>query len=235
MSYCVNCGVELNKSEKYCPLCNVEVINPKEPWKEPMGRPYPHHAEKLVKRIDQRYFASLMILLLSIPVIMTILANLMANGKITWSAYVVGAIALVIIFTLMPLYFKKYHTVIFLTINCIAALLYLFFIESANGGQWFMGIGMPITVTASICIIAISLLFTKKPKLPLMIKTSVLLIAAGVFVTCVELFLKLHLNNVFEIRWAHYVVIPCAVLSIAAVILEHRKNFKEIIRRKLFY
>ncbi len=28
MSYCVNCGVKLKKSEKVCPLCNTKVINP---------------------------------------------------------------------------------------------------------------------------------------------------------------------------------------------------------------
>ena len=28
MSYCVNCGVKLAKSEKKCPLCNTPVINP---------------------------------------------------------------------------------------------------------------------------------------------------------------------------------------------------------------
>ena len=28
MSYCVNCGVKLDPSLKYCPLCNTPVINP---------------------------------------------------------------------------------------------------------------------------------------------------------------------------------------------------------------
>ena len=30
MSYCVNCGVELEPSLKKCPLCNTPVINPNE-------------------------------------------------------------------------------------------------------------------------------------------------------------------------------------------------------------
>lgn len=28
MSYCVNCGVELDKTCSVCPLCNTKVINP---------------------------------------------------------------------------------------------------------------------------------------------------------------------------------------------------------------
>ena len=30
MSYCVNCGVELDSSLDHCPLCNTPVINPNE-------------------------------------------------------------------------------------------------------------------------------------------------------------------------------------------------------------
>ena len=39
MSYCVNCGVELAPSEKRCPLCGVEVVNPAKPWTEPEALP----------------------------------------------------------------------------------------------------------------------------------------------------------------------------------------------------
>ena len=39
MSYCVNCGVELAASERRCPLCGVEVINPREPFDENGERP----------------------------------------------------------------------------------------------------------------------------------------------------------------------------------------------------
>ena len=37
MSYCVNCGVELDASAKKCPLCDTPVYNPKapEPEKQP--------------------------------------------------------------------------------------------------------------------------------------------------------------------------------------------------------
>ena len=31
MSYCVNCGVELDKTCSVCPLCNTKVINPNQP------------------------------------------------------------------------------------------------------------------------------------------------------------------------------------------------------------
>lgn len=48
MSYCVNCGVELGKGLKKCPLCGTKVINPAalkkeegEPFSPPGGRKCP--------------------------------------------------------------------------------------------------------------------------------------------------------------------------------------------------
>ena len=43
MSYCVNCGVELEKDAKRCPLCTAPVINPFEDGN--ISRAYP---EKVV-------------------------------------------------------------------------------------------------------------------------------------------------------------------------------------------
>ena len=31
MSYCVNCGVELDSTASFCPLCRTPVVNPRQP------------------------------------------------------------------------------------------------------------------------------------------------------------------------------------------------------------
>ena len=235
MSYCVNCGVELSESEKYCPLCNVEVTNPKSPWKEPADRPYPKYLDSFMKRIDRRYFATLAGLSLMIPIIITIIIDLFSGNGLTWSAYVVGALALLYIFIAIPMFFKHYHTVIFLSINCAAVLLYLFFIERMNGGSWFMGKGMPITIVASVCIVVLALIFTKKQHFGFFNKMALILLASGVFVLSIEFILSLARIGGITLDWSYYVFVPCAILSAMSFILEHRKNFKEKIRRRLFY
>lgn len=235
MSYCVNCGVELAESEKYCPLCNVEVVNPKCPWKEKEDRPYPKYFDSFIKRIDRRYFATLAGLFLIIPILVTIIFDLLSGDGISWSAYVVGAMALLYIFIAVPFYFKHYHTVIFLSANCAAVLLYLFFIERMNGGNWFIGIGMPITIAASICIIVLALLFTKKKRMGFFIKTSLILLASGIFVFVVEFILSLNRTGGFEVNWSYYAFVPCVILSVMSFVVDHRKKLKEEIRRRLFY
>ena len=45
MSYCVNCGVELEPSLTSCPLCNTPVINPNELTEIKSRIPYPTQKE----------------------------------------------------------------------------------------------------------------------------------------------------------------------------------------------
>lgn len=234
MSYCVNCGVELAESEKRCPLCHVEVMNPRAPWEEPAERPYSRHVDTVMKRIDRSYFAALAALLLSIPCLITMLLDILSNQGLTWSAYVIGAAAMLYVFVLLPFYFKKYHTVMFLSADCAAVLLYLLFIERMNGGRWFMGLGMPITAAASICVIAVALLFVKT-RLSLLVKIGAVFTTIGLFVVGTEIITSLDAYGAVRLVWSFYAMIPCAALGAAALILERRKTLKEKIRRRLFY
>ena len=61
MSYCVNCGVELDATLKDCPLCNTPVINPRELKEAQKRTPFP--VEKvpveMVKRKDMGLLVSI--------------------------------------------------------------------------------------------------------------------------------------------------------------------------------
>ena len=56
MSYCVNCGVELDASLGKCPLCNTPVINPSKLEEITRTSPYPKESGQVdvVKRKDRR-------------------------------------------------------------------------------------------------------------------------------------------------------------------------------------
>ena len=97
-----------------------------------------------------------------------------------------------------------------------------------------MPLGLPLTVSASICLLALALVFTKH-NLSVIVKTGAVLIAVGVFVVAVEVFISLYSYNAVRFVWSFYTLIPCVVLGVAAFVLEHRQNFKERVRRRLFY
>ena len=58
MSYCVNCGVKLDPSLKYCPLCNTPVINPHDLSKMQPVSPFPKEKGQVevVRRKDLAIF-----------------------------------------------------------------------------------------------------------------------------------------------------------------------------------
>ena len=41
MSYCVNCGVELDDTAAFCPLCHTPVHNPNQPVNQTAPTPFP--------------------------------------------------------------------------------------------------------------------------------------------------------------------------------------------------
>jgi len=235
MSYCVNCGVELSDSEKHCPLCHTEVINPKKPWEEPSERPYSHHFDNLVKKVDRRYFATLATLLLMIPILITFLYDVFSDSGITWSAYVLGGLVLIFVFFVLPFFLKKRRGIVLLVLDCAAVLLYLLLIEIMSSGDWFAGVALPIVAFAGVLAAVIIVLFSRQKPTGLLLKTAYLLMACGLLVVWIEAVIYLNAADMTFAGWSFYVLVPCAVLGVAAIILEHRKNFKEQIKRRLFY
>ena len=58
--YCVNCGVELDRSLRKCPLCNTPVWNPMENGQEKEKAavsPFPEEKEA-VEMIKRKYYVS---------------------------------------------------------------------------------------------------------------------------------------------------------------------------------
>ena len=62
MSYCVNCGVELDNSVKQCPLCNTMVINPRVTEVRDIENSFPQEKGKVeeVSRKDMGILLSLL-------------------------------------------------------------------------------------------------------------------------------------------------------------------------------
>ena len=91
MSYCVNCGVELDVSAKDCPLCGTPVINPMELEKfREAQSPFPTKKGQVeaVKRKDLGILLTMVTL--STAVICGILNRLVFRDNM-WSLAVVGS------------------------------------------------------------------------------------------------------------------------------------------------
>lgn len=102
MSYCVNCGVELDDSAKKCALCGAPVLNPylDEP-EEALPPPYPDRLA-LPEGTNRRYIAFLVSMVLLIPNLICGVANLLILDSGVWSAYIVSSSLLFWVFFIVP-------------------------------------------------------------------------------------------------------------------------------------
>ena len=89
MSYCVNCGVELEKSLQECPLCHTPVINPVEQNKALPPSPYPTNKGQ-VEVVKRKDLGILLSVVLSATSITCLLLNLLVFDSSLWSLAVIG-------------------------------------------------------------------------------------------------------------------------------------------------
>jgi len=234
MSYCVNCGVELSPGEKMCPLCDVEVINPKQPWEENSDRPYPHRMEIITKHMNKKIFALFSSVILMIILTVPALTNIFINGEISWSLYSSGAAFVLFVWIVFPFYLRRIRIILFFVLDCIAVLLYLLLIEYMSGGNWFLTLGMPISVAASGFAILMAIIFSKKNNIGLSLKFAIISFAIGIFVVMIEFFINLKKSEPLWPTWSLCVLISFILIGIAFVVIEHKNNLKEEIRKRMY-
>lgn len=234
MSYCVNCGVELGKSEKYCPLCGVEVINPAERFDAEAESPYPAQAEKVRHRGVRIAAAQVFSLLLAIPLVSVLIVDLVQDGKLTWSLIPAAAIALLFMAAVFPCLFRKPRVWLFMIFGVIEVALFLFVLHAITGGDWLWLFALPVTLLCGAALTGGWLIgSSKRASLPL--KMIVVLLIIMVFVIVLQMLIEIHLHGRIKLDWSLYAAIPCGLLSIVVLIVAHLFRKNESFRKKLFF
>lgn len=235
MSYCVNCGVELAEGERICPLCQTEVINPRKPWTEPPVRPYSRQREVIIRHIDRQFAAALLGLELLIPVFVTLLCDLLPDGRVSWSAYVLGAAALVAVWVIIPLASRRYHRMLFLGLDGLSAAWFLWAVCHVTEGSWFWPLALPLTSAVTVLLLIFVNLFRRPWGTDPLIRTALLLLAAGLLAMGTELLVDLYRAGRVSFTWAPYVLIPCWLLAGGSWLISQQKKFRAEIEKRLFY
>ncbi|WP_291246490.1 zinc-ribbon domain-containing protein [Fournierella sp.] len=78
MSYCVQCGVELDSTAERCPLCGTPVYNPNQPVDRTSPPPFPAIRQE-VAPIDRRELAVAVTAVLSSASVFCVLLNLIRH------------------------------------------------------------------------------------------------------------------------------------------------------------
>lgn len=231
MSYCVNCGVELEKSCPECPLCDTPVINPRELQKQPEKPAYPEII-KIPKSTRKRFFVFVISMVLLIPNIVLAVLDIVFWGS-GISAYIFGATVLAWVWFLFPLLWKKPLPFILLQIDAVTLVAYLNLFRLANNKSgWFEGLAMPIVV-AFWTVAALFIIWHRKPKRKSYTAITAT-IAVNVLSYVIEICINMFISGKLQIG-ASLTVTACSIpLIIFFVALTKSRRLNAWVSRKFF-
>lgn len=234
MSYCVHCGVELAPSERDCPLCGTQVMNPSCAWEKPAQMPYPETVDIQKTRIDRRFARQLIAQMMLIPCLVAFLIDLVDGGGLKWSWYVIGALALSYCWIVVPLLFKLGKPYLYIVIDLLSLAAYLLLIAVlSGGGRWFWGLVLPLLLFVGAAIMA-SLWASRRLAWAPLHRAAVIFLMFGAFLMGLEIIISLYAGVRVAFRWSFYAAIPAAAVALMLWLLERNEGLKQEIRKRLF-
>lgn len=229
MSYCVNCGVKLKKSEKTCPLCNTKVINPNDK-KDNYEPAYPNIIENF-NNINFKFLAKLIVIVLLILTSITVLCNILIAKKITWSIYVI--VSTLYISSHLLLLLRK-SIFIPLTIEFISLELLIFVIAYLNNGMhWFLYLVFPFIMILWIYIMLCTYLIKKRKK-SILRRIAICIAFSATALIVIESCIDLFKYETINLKWSIYASEPILIISILIFILSYNKKLLDEIKQRIF-
>ena len=208
MSYCVNCGVKLDPSLKYCPLCNTPVINPHDLSKMQRVSPFPTEKGQL-EEVRRQDLAILLSVSLTAAGLCSLLLNLLVFRQHLWSLYVIGACVLIWVMSIPAVIYTKLPIYLSLLFDGLAVMLYQFLIGfNTTNHSWFFGLSLPIT---ALCTLAA-------------------LLCAGI-----ELLIRRYLLLPLRLTWSAVVCSVCGVIVISLITILSRARLRNAVRRRMHF
>lgn len=233
MSYCVNCGVELQADAGKCPLCNTIVINPNELEKLRDG-PSPFPSEKgqveTVKRKDVGIL--LTAILAATGVICGALNALCFQGSL-WSM-AVGGVCVVLWVILIPVVICKEQPVyVSLLLDGVVVSAYLYMLTYLVGSsKWYYGLGLPITALVTVIAEFFTICVRKLPY-AFLVGCLEFFTAAGLLCMGIEIMIDRYQGKEIALSWSAVVLTVCGILDIAFITMLSRSRLRHALYKRL--
>lgn len=233
MSYCVNCGVELNPGAACCPLCQTPVVNPRQPV-DTAAVPFFPTRRAEVAPVSKRELALLLTTMLASVALCCALLNLVLESQYNWYLFVAGGAAMLWVWFVFPLLVRRVSLWVRLLLDVGAVGLYVFLISLAlQGRAWFAGLAVPILGVAAVTVLALGLLLRRGHSV--LTTLTMLLAAAGLFCLGTEACCDLYLTGQWTPSWSLVVLVCCVGLCIPLVVVRRVSSLREEVRRRFHF
>ncbi len=232
MSYCVNCGVELDGTAHACPLCQTPVMNPRQPVDTFSPPPFPTR-RKEVPPVSKRILAVLLSAMLASAAVCCGVLNLVLKPELHWSVFVIGAAIMVWIWLVPPLLLRGIPLPVRLLLDIVAVGLYVYLIsrDVRGGTGWFLGLALPIILTGGAVVLFLGLVL-QNGKRSILSGITIVIGAAGAVSFFAELFVDRWLYQCWTPEWSLIVVTICAALIVPLIIVRRVPSLREEARRR---
>ncbi len=236
MSYCVNCGVELDVSLNKCPLCETKVFNPQNmvelDYKDTSTFPERRgEVEKTGKR-DSVVFVT--VLALTVGITCGLLNRLVYNS-LWWSLPVIGVCLMLWIFFVAAVFSDKITIYAMFLMDAAAIGSYLYLISRmTETGLWFVQIALPI-LTVVFFLTELFTLLSRKLPFSLLVGTLYSFVSiAGICVT-IEMVTDLYYVDNVSLSWSAIVLTVCAIISVILVMMLMMRRLRNSISKRLHF
>lgn len=235
MSYCVNCGVELEASLKACPLCHTPVINPNKASAEiSADSPFPLRSGQ-VDKVSHSDLSIFITVVLGTIAVTCGLLNLLIFNSALWSlpvfSFCLFLWAALLPATLFPT-ISAYGAV---ALDSAALLLSMLLITGlTKDSAWYLHIALPLTCTAS----ALSLLlifFIRRFPFSMLVGMLYFFILAALLCVTVEILLDLFYTGSIKLTWSAVVLTVCAIFSVALITILSVSRLRNTVRKRLHF
>ncbi len=228
--YCINCGVKLADTEKTCPLCGVRVYHPDLTQKDAVPL-YPQ--QTVLPQENPRTAVIILTTLFLILALTSLICDLQLSGRIVWSGYVMGGLALAYVIAILPLWFRKRNPVIFVPCDFAAAALYLLYINLATDGQWFLSFALPVTAAIALIVTAVITLLRYISRGRLYVFGGAAC-ALGLYMPMLEYLLYRTFDLTSFPVWSLYPLVALVLIGGMLIYLAANRSARELMERKFF-
>lgn len=234
MSYCVNCGVELETSIKKCPLCNTIVINPNDLQADMMtgngDLPFPDKVG-VVEPIKRKDLAVVMTVILSCTAISCLLLNYLMWKPNQWSLLVLGFCGLLWVMIVPPLLIRNMRKGIMMLLNGVTVCIYIALIGIfTDSSEWVVDLGIPITLIV-LALVEIFLTAAKYRR-SFAILTCLFFMEIAVLCISIELLVDHAFHQPLGIGWSAIVLTVCTVITVTLATMFSRRRVRNEIKRR---
>ena len=208
MSYCVNCGVELDSTASFCPLCRTPVVNPRQPVDTGSSPPFPTER----REVPPASKAELAILVSSM------LASV--------------AVCMLWVWLVPPLLLRTMHLYLRLSADVLAVALYVFLISvDLDGSAWYWHLALPIILLLGAALLFLGFMMGARPRSTLS-RITLVIGTTGVFLSGVELLIDRYFLGRWQPGWSLVVAAVCLSMMIPLIVVRWRPALRDEVRRR---